>query len=60
MLHNIGRQMNEPEPPPENEINMEQLNYLIETEVINVPEPNDDVPINFTQMQIIQYFQAQG
>ncbi|KAJ8914317.1 hypothetical protein NQ315_011304 [Exocentrus adspersus] len=36
VLHNLAREMNEPEPPPADEINMEELEYLINTEQIPV------------------------
>ena len=54
VLHNIARDMNEPEPPIPEEINADELNYLIEAQ--NVQIANDHHAPNITQHELIRYF----
>lgn len=57
VLHNIAREMNEPEPPPPEDIDMNELNYLIETDnVPNIPEPVANNATNYIRTEIINYF----
>ncbi|KAJ8910915.1 hypothetical protein NQ315_014249 [Exocentrus adspersus] len=55
VLHNIAREMNEPEPPIPEDINEEELNYLIETQQIEF-EAQDHPGNNVVQNEIIRYF----
>lgn len=55
ILHNIAREMNEPEPPIPADINEEQLNYLIETQQIEMEQQEFRV-VNTVQNEIIRYF----
>lgn len=58
VLHNIARDMNEVEPPIQENMNEEQLNYLIE--MANIPE--QPLPLynagqnNIYQNEVIDYF----
>lgn len=55
VLHNIARDMHEPEPPLPGDINANELEYLIETgEIPDVPQPQD--PIMFQNQLIQNYF----
>lgn len=58
VLHNLARQMNEPEPPPPEDIDQNELNYLINTDNINIDIQND--VINHTQTEMIHYFNTLG
>lgn len=55
VLHNIARQMNEPEPPPPENINLNELNYLIETENIEIPAVRN-LNLNHVQQEMINFF----
>lgn len=55
VLHNIARDMNEPDPPIPDELNLNQLNYLINAGNINVYQHLDN-EVNLTQNGLIQYF----
>ncbi|VEN62940.1 unnamed protein product [Callosobruchus maculatus] len=57
VLHNIARCMNEPEPPIPEDIDADQLNYLIETANIDLERQEDDV-INNIQYEIINTYFA--
>lgn len=48
--------MNEPDPPVDDEINHNQLEYLIEVQEINVPNPEDDNLVDITRQEFINYF----
>lgn len=48
--------MNEPEPPPIDGLDIQQLNYLTEPDNINIPHPNEDLPVNVTRQEFISYF----
>lgn len=56
VLHNIARQMNEPDPPLPEDIDEQELNYLINTGEINVDIEHDNV--NHSQNEIIEYFRT--
>ncbi|KAJ8909349.1 hypothetical protein NQ315_008934 [Exocentrus adspersus] len=62
VLHNLAREMNEPEPPPADEINMEELEYLINTEQIPVAPAEAEAaevighPFNIRNNLITNYF----
>lgn len=60
-LHNIARQMNEPEevPAPDN-INVDELNYLIETGNIEMPAVRNRNAgrNNLMQQEILRFFRA--
>ncbi|VEN62479.1 unnamed protein product [Callosobruchus maculatus] len=57
VLHNIARCMNEPEPPIPEDIDADQLNYLIETANINLERQEENV-INNIQYEIINTYFA--
>uniref|UniRef100_A0A6P7H1J5 Putative nuclease HARBI1 n=1 Tax=Diabrotica virgifera virgifera TaxID=50390 RepID=A0A6P7H1J5_DIAVI len=59
VLHNIARSMNEPEPAVPADLNLQEINYLIQTQNINMPLNNDhrhNNRINITQREILHYF----
>lgn len=60
VLHNIARQMNEPEevPQPDN-INVEELNYLIEAGNIEIPAVHNPLHrVHIVQREIINFFRG--
>ncbi|KAJ8909773.1 hypothetical protein NQ315_014450 [Exocentrus adspersus] len=58
ILHNLAREMNEPEPPAPEDINVEELEYLIEiADIPNIPPANENiVAINYIQQTYVNYF----
>lgn len=54
VLHNIARDMNEPEPPAPEDINIEELQYLIDIANVNIQAPQNNV--NLVQNEMINYF----
>ncbi|KAJ8917027.1 hypothetical protein NQ315_012945, partial [Exocentrus adspersus] len=58
VLHNIAREMNEPEPPAPLDIDIDHLHYLIAMGQIPDPPPaaNDNVVPNYAQQQLIQHY----
>lgn len=48
--------MNGPDPPREDEINDNHLEYLIDVQEINLPNPDDDNLIHITIQEFINYF----
>lgn len=55
VLHNLARNMNEPEPPLPDEIVEQELNYLIDAGHIEVPYQQNP-PVAHAQLEIINYF----
>lgn len=56
VLHNLARDMNEPEPPLPEDINEDELNYLIQTQQIHVEPQVNGGPVNLVQNEFIRYF----
>lgn len=58
VLHNIARNMNEEEPPLPEDINEDELNYLIAVgEAGDVPEPQGNLNANHFRNQLLNdYF----
>lgn len=56
VLHNIARKMNEPEPPIPEDINEEELNYLIKTQQIEMDAQDHQGNNNIVQNEMIRYF----
>ncbi|KAJ8910200.1 hypothetical protein NQ315_014371 [Exocentrus adspersus] len=58
VLHNIAREMNEPEPPAPLDIDIDHLHYLIAMGQIPDPPPaaNHNVVPNYAQQQLIQHY----
>lgn len=46
--------MKEPEPPPPEDMDLNELNYLIETDNVNIDNQNNI--INHSQIEMIKYF----
>lgn len=55
VLHNVARDMNEPEPPIPDDLDEEELDYLIDTQQIAL-DHQEDAPVNIVQNEIIRYF----
>lgn len=58
VLHNIAREMNEPEPPLPEDINIGELNYLIEIgQMPNIPALEGDIAQDVLQNGVVlNYF----
>ncbi|XP_023311855.1 putative nuclease HARBI1 [Anoplophora glabripennis] len=56
VLHNLAREMNEPEPPVTDDIDAEELNYLIEIADIPNIAQDDNVPIIYIQHMLVNHF----
>ncbi|KAG5882499.1 hypothetical protein JTB14_008472 [Gonioctena quinquepunctata] len=54
VLHNLARDMNEPEPPLPEDMNEDELNYLIRTQQINMEPQVDGGPVNSVQNEFIR------
>lgn len=54
VLHNIALAMNEPEPPPAYDINIEELNYLIEVD--GIPDVPVQANILYQNLLVNEYF----
>ncbi|KAG5863563.1 hypothetical protein JTB14_021829 [Gonioctena quinquepunctata] len=56
VLHNLARDVNEPEPPLPEIMNEDELNYLIQSQQINMEPQVDGGPVNLVQNEFIVYF----
>lgn len=56
VLHNLARDMNEPEPPLPEDINEDELNYLIQAQQIDLEPQVEGGPANLVQNEFIRYF----
>lgn len=51
----MARDMNEPEPPVPEDLIEDELNYLIDTQQIQM-DNHENVGVNYIQNELIRYF----